>query len=71
MLRPFSAESRIADCHQPPVLCVLADFFFALFPWLFLWQLQMNQREKMVIAISLSLGLLYVPPTIWPFSCSF
>jgi hypothetical protein len=43
------------------ILCVIADFFFALFPWLFLWKLQMNQREKMVIAISLSLGLLYVP----------
>ncbi|KAK3294502.1 uncharacterized protein B0H64DRAFT_188895 [Chaetomium fimeti] len=39
------------------ILCVIADFFFALFPWLFLWKLQMNQREKMVIAISLSLGL--------------
>ncbi|KAK4033041.1 hypothetical protein C8A01DRAFT_40508 [Parachaetomium inaequale] len=39
------------------ILCVLADFFFALFPWLFLWNLQMNQREKMIIALSLSLGL--------------
>ncbi|KAH6856277.1 hypothetical protein B0I37DRAFT_351358 [Chaetomium sp. MPI-CAGE-AT-0009] len=39
------------------ILCVVADFFFALFPWLFLWQLQMNQREKMVIAMSMSLGL--------------
>ncbi|KXX75860.1 hypothetical protein MMYC01_207351 [Madurella mycetomatis] len=40
------------------VLCVIADFFFALFPWLFLWGLQMNQREKMVIAASMSLGLI-------------
>lgn len=58
MLGLFPSESRIADCNRPPVLCVIADFFFALFPWLFLWQLQMNQREKMVIALSLSLGLL-------------
>ncbi|GAB1319258.1 Integral membrane protein pth11 [Madurella fahalii] len=40
------------------ILCVLADFFFALFPWLFLWNLQMNQREKIVIAASMSLGLI-------------
>ncbi|KAK4194408.1 hypothetical protein QBC40DRAFT_34878 [Triangularia verruculosa] len=40
------------------ILCVLADFFFALFPWFFLWGLQMNQREKMVIAASMSLGFI-------------
>lgn len=40
---------------------MFADFFFALFPWLFLWSLQMGRREKLVIAGSMSLGLLYVP----------
>ncbi|KAK3353365.1 hypothetical protein B0T25DRAFT_607625 [Lasiosphaeria hispida] len=40
------------------ILCVFADFFFALFPWLFLWKLNMNQREKIIIAASMSLGLI-------------
>lgn len=41
------------------VLCVLVDFFFALFPWLFIWSLRMNKREKIVILLSLSLGVMY------------
>ncbi|KAK4171451.1 hypothetical protein QBC36DRAFT_366486 [Triangularia setosa] len=40
------------------ILCVFADFFFAIFPWAFLWNLQMNQRKKIVIAASMSLGLI-------------
>jgi len=39
------------------ISCVLADFFFAIFPWVFLWNLNMPKREKIVIAASLSLGL--------------
>ncbi|KAI1880833.1 hypothetical protein JX265_001073 [Neoarthrinium moseri] len=61
-------DRRIPDgyCHvdSTPVsmllciLCVLVDFFFALFPWLFIWKLQMNKREKMVILLSMSLGVI-------------
>ncbi|KAH6647736.1 hypothetical protein BKA67DRAFT_539582 [Truncatella angustata] len=40
------------------ILCVLVDFFFALFPWLFIWSLQMNKREKLVILASMSLGVI-------------
>ncbi|KAK1775937.1 hypothetical protein QBC45DRAFT_444765 [Copromyces sp. CBS 386.78] len=40
------------------ILCIIADFFFALMPWIFLWKLNMNQREKMIIAISMSLGVI-------------
>ncbi|KAK9415237.1 putative Integral membrane protein pth11 [Seiridium unicorne] len=40
------------------ILCVLVDFFFALFPWLFIWNLQMNKREKLVILVSMSLGVI-------------
>ncbi|KAI5465272.1 hypothetical protein BGZ63DRAFT_410941 [Mariannaea sp. PMI_226] len=40
------------------VLCVVVDFFFAMFPWLFIWRLQMNSREKIVILASLSLGVI-------------
>lgn len=55
------ASLRLAVTNKvwtQPVLCVVADFFFAMFPWLFLWNLNMNPREKIVIAASLSLGLL-------------
>ena len=51
---------RGLDANPPAVLCVIADFFFAIFPWVFLWKLQMNKREKIVIAASMSLGLMYV-----------
>ncbi|XEV03560.1 hypothetical protein FSHL1_008847 [Fusarium sambucinum] len=40
------------------VLCVVADFFFAGFPWLFILGLQMKMKEKMVILLSLSLGFI-------------
>ncbi|KAL3601020.1 hypothetical protein FPOAC2_05273 [Fusarium poae] len=40
------------------VLCVVADFFFAGFPWLFILGLQMKMKEKMVILLSLSLGVI-------------
>ncbi|KAH7016662.1 hypothetical protein EDB80DRAFT_602490 [Ilyonectria destructans] len=38
--------------------CILVDFFFAIFPWIFIWKLQMNQREKLVILGSMSLGII-------------
>ncbi|KAF6824337.1 hypothetical protein CMUS01_10283 [Colletotrichum musicola] len=39
------------------ILCVLVDFFYAVFPWFFIWGLQMKKREKIVILTSLSLGV--------------
>ncbi|KAF0315790.1 integral membrane protein pth11 [Colletotrichum asianum] len=39
------------------ILCVVVDFFYAVFPWSFIWGLQMNTREKIVILASLSLGV--------------
>ena len=41
-----------------PVLCVFVDFFFAIFPWIFVWNLNMNRREKLIITISMSLGVM-------------
>ncbi|RFN52106.1 hypothetical protein FIE12Z_3658 [Fusarium flagelliforme] len=38
------------------VWCVLADFFFAIFPWVFIWKLNMKQKEKIIIAGSMSFG---------------
>ncbi|KAK3905605.1 hypothetical protein C8A05DRAFT_12588, partial [Staphylotrichum tortipilum] len=43
------------------ILCIstiLVDFFFAVFPWIIVWPLQMPQREKYTIAGSMSLGLI-------------
>lgn len=38
--------------------CVFTDLFFAVFPWIFMWKLQMNQKEKLVILASMSLGIM-------------
>ncbi|KAL2209479.1 hypothetical protein CC79DRAFT_1396368 [Sarocladium strictum] len=40
------------------VACIVADFFFAIFPSIFIWQLNMRRREKITIAGSMSLGLI-------------
>ncbi|KAI2464229.1 hypothetical protein F4781DRAFT_425700 [Annulohypoxylon bovei var. microspora] len=34
------------------------DFFLAAFPWIVLWNLNMQRREKITICVSLSLGVL-------------
>jgi len=44
------------------VVCIIADFFFAAFPWLFIWNLKMKYKEKVIISASLSLGVMYVCP---------
>ncbi|KAK8068801.1 hypothetical protein PG994_005417 [Apiospora phragmitis] len=62
-------DRRIAGyCHvdSTPVsmtlciICVIVDFFFALFPWLFIWKLHMNKRKRVMILVSMSLGVIYV-----------
>ncbi|KAK3391828.1 hypothetical protein B0T20DRAFT_361436 [Sordaria brevicollis] len=37
---------------------VVTDFFFALFPWIIIWNLQMPRQEKITIGCSMSLGLI-------------
>ncbi len=34
------------------------DFIFAIFPWLFIWSLRMPRRDKVVLACSMSLGVM-------------
>jgi hypothetical protein len=34
------------------------DFFLALLPWKILWNLQMNNRDKIGLAIAMSMGIL-------------
>lgn len=36
------------------------DFVLAGLPWAIVWKLQMRKKEKKTIAMSLSLGVLYV-----------
>ncbi|CAJ2501281.1 Uu.00g041340.m01.CDS01 [Anthostomella pinea] len=38
------------------VSCVVIDFVFAVLPWIFIWKLQINIREKIVFLVSMSLG---------------
>ncbi|KAH6685059.1 hypothetical protein F5X68DRAFT_242188 [Plectosphaerella plurivora] len=38
--------------------CIFVDFFFAIFPWVFLHKLEMKKKEKMVVGISLSFGII-------------
>ncbi|KAF5234165.1 hypothetical protein FANTH_12267 [Fusarium anthophilum] len=40
------------------IFCVIVDFFFAGFPWLFIWSLRMNKQKRVVILCSLSLGVI-------------
>ncbi|KAI0535389.1 hypothetical protein GGR58DRAFT_479339 [Xylaria digitata] len=39
------------------VATVLVDVLFAVLPWFFIWGLQINQHEKIVILASMSLGV--------------
>jgi hypothetical protein len=36
------------------------DFFFAIFPWMFIWSLRMPRREKIMLASGMSLGVMWV-----------
>ncbi|KAH7191822.1 uncharacterized protein B0J16DRAFT_50431 [Fusarium flagelliforme] len=36
---------------------VVADFFFAIFPWFVIWELNMKRKEKITVACGLSLGI--------------
>ncbi|KAB8073589.1 hypothetical protein BDV29DRAFT_201746 [Aspergillus leporis] len=38
--------------------CAVVDFYFAILPWIFIWELNMKFKEKMTIAISLSFGFI-------------
>ncbi|KAJ4286562.1 hypothetical protein N0V88_007984 [Collariella sp. IMI 366227] len=36
----------------------ICDFFFAIFPWMFIWSLHMPRREKIMLASGMSLGVM-------------
>ncbi|KAK2000578.1 hypothetical protein LX36DRAFT_418290 [Colletotrichum falcatum] len=37
---------------------VVVDFWYAITPWVVLWKVQMSRREKMLINVSMSLGVI-------------
>ncbi|KAK6836991.1 hypothetical protein PG987_007486 [Apiospora arundinis] len=39
------------------LLTIVADLFFAILPWIFIWKLNIPKREKIILAASLSLGV--------------
>lgn len=39
---------------------IAVDIYFAVLPWIFIFKLNLSRREKLTIAGSLSLGILYV-----------
>ena len=45
--------------YQYAVTTVIVDLLFAVLPWLFIWTLQINKQEKIIIMISMSFGVLY------------
>lgn len=44
---------------------VVADFGFAILPWFVIWDLNMKRKEKITVAVGLSLGVLYVPSQVF------
>ncbi|KAM0098202.1 hypothetical protein ACP6JE_007286 [Aspergillus fumigatus] len=38
--------------------CAAVDFYFAILPWIFIWKLNMKQKEKLVIAIKDTIDLI-------------
>jgi hypothetical protein len=46
------------DFNQSLAWFVAADFCFAILPWFVIWDLNMKRKEKLTVAIGLSLGVL-------------
>ena len=49
-----------ADSLRWVVWCSFVDFYLAILPWLFIWNLNMKFKKKVTIAASLSLGFMFV-----------
>lgn len=60
-----TSVSLLAGC-----LSIFTDFFYASFPWYLLWGTAMPSREKLLIQLSLSLGVLWVALSSPPSSCN-
>ncbi|KAI1859144.1 hypothetical protein JX265_010621 [Neoarthrinium moseri] len=60
---PFRTRGKWNISIQPMsvglgVWSSICDFFFAIFPWLFIWSLKMPQKEKIMLATGMSLGVI-------------
>ncbi|KAK8030222.1 hypothetical protein PG993_011513 [Apiospora rasikravindrae] len=47
----------LASTFAVTVFTIVADLFFAILPWIFIWKLNIPRREKIILAVSLSLGI--------------
>lgn len=56
--RPCSIRHTIADYRYDSAWFVAADFSFAILPWFVVWDLNMKRKEKITVAVGLSLGIL-------------
>jgi hypothetical protein len=51
-------KSIITDHESILAWFVAADFSFAILPWFVVWDLNMKRKEKITVAVGLSLGIL-------------
>lgn len=57
-LRDIKRDKSANNNRWRTVWCIIADFFFAIFPPIVIWGLNMKKKEKIIIAASMSLGIL-------------
>ncbi|KAK7953047.1 hypothetical protein PG988_013741 [Apiospora saccharicola] len=54
----FRRRRKLMNLNPQTVGTVFIDLLFAVLPWNFVWKLNMSRKDKLIIAGSLSLGLL-------------
>ncbi|KAK4208301.1 hypothetical protein QBC37DRAFT_379248 [Rhypophila decipiens] len=52
---PSDAPQTVSDLW---IWAIIIDFFLAVFPWFMLWKINMKRSKKLVICISLNLGVI-------------
>jgi hypothetical protein len=52
----MSPEITVNSAYAYSAITCLGDWIFAVLPWRLVWHLQMPQRQKVMIALILSLG---------------
>jgi hypothetical protein len=57
-MRFWTVENGLRVLTREIVWSSVCDFFFAIFPWLFIWALRMPPREKIMLASGMSLGVM-------------
>jgi hypothetical protein len=58
VLRVVGKRNLILMMFNLLAILIVSDFFYALFPWIFMWKIQMGKKEKTLILCGLSLGIM-------------